>query len=78
MGTVGWGILTGAALIIYYVSSCVFWPYTRCLFCKGQARRPAWWGGGFRMCGWCGGNGRRLRFGRWTFNKLLRITKESR
>lgn len=69
----GWLIAAGVA--VYYVSSCIFWPYADCWFCT-RGRKVAWWGGGFRPCGWCGGSGRRLRVGRWLFNTLLRIKKE--
>lgn len=57
---VGWSV--------YYGTSCVFWPYANCGRCKGNGKAKAWWGGGFRPCGGCGGAGRRLRIGRRLYN----------
>lgn len=59
-----------AGWFAYYASSCLFWPYGACWWCKGKRGLPGWWGGGYRMCGWCGGSGRRLRVGRWIYNKV--------
>lgn len=62
------GALIGVGLPLYYLTSCIFWPYTRCWRCRGDARHTAWWGGGFQLCGVCSGTGRRLKFGRWIYN----------
>lgn len=58
--------------LLYYCSSCLFWPYGKCLRCDGGGKKKAMWGGGFRMCGRCSGGGRRLRIGRRIFNYLSR------
>lgn len=72
------GVLIVVFLVLYYVSSCAFWPYSRCGKCKGEGRFPAWWGGrAFRFCGRCGGAGRRLRFGRWIYNYVRDKQKAS-
>lgn len=67
-----------AAAVLYYASSCLFWPYAWCLRCKGKGRFPAWWGGGFRHCGWCGGSGKRLRVGRWVWNRYAKLRGNAR
>lgn len=70
--------LAGLALAIFYATSCLFWPYTSCLRCRGTAKRGALWGGGFRPCGWCSATGRRLKFGRWLFNLISKKRKAAR
>lgn len=52
----------------WYLASCAWWPFARCLSCKGTGRhsrkdRKVW-----RNCRRCTGTGRRLRLGRRIFN----------
>lgn len=72
------GVLIAGGLPLYYLSSCAFWPYSKCWRCKGDAKHKAMWGGGFRLCGWCSGTGRRLKVGRWVFNYIRAKKKASR
>lgn len=65
-----WAGLIALGLVLYYVTSCLFWPYANCLRCRGNPRRRAWWGGGHRLCSWCGGTGQRRKFGRWLYAYL--------
>jgi hypothetical protein len=63
----GWLVLAVILLLagLWYAVACVFWPFTRCWWCKDQPRRyqnkrrRAW-----RKCWVCKGTGERLRFGR--------------
>jgi hypothetical protein len=71
------GLLIALGWTAYYLSSCVFWPYTSCGRCKGTARHTAWWGGGFRQCGRCDGTGRRLRIGRRVWNRIHSLRKDA-
>lgn len=57
----GWALL--------YAGACAVWPFARCWRCENGRRyqnekRKTW-----RKCRWCKGSGRRLRVGRWIFNK---------
>jgi hypothetical protein len=70
-------ILATTAAVVYYVSSCIFWPYTSCGRCKGNGKHGAWWGGGFRLCGRCSGSGRRLRTGRRIYNFIRSKQKDA-
>lgn len=69
---------TGVAVLGWEASASVFWPFTPCPapFCsKGKVRRPghkSW-----RKCGWCGGAGSRIRWGRRMYESL-RPTKHGR
>lgn len=70
----GWVALVLAALawIVWYLLACAFYPFARCLVCKGTGRkyqsekRKTW-----RDCRWCKGRGRRRRVGRavWAYFK---------
>lgn len=64
----GYVVLLLLAGVLWYLASCAWWPFARCLSCKGTGRhsrkdRKVW-----RICRRCGGNGRRLRIGRRIFN----------
>jgi hypothetical protein len=72
------GALIALGLILYYPTSCAFWPYARCWRCKGDGKFTAWWGKAFRLCGRCDGTGRRLRIGRRIYNHFHRLRRESR
>jgi hypothetical protein len=60
----------GALWAGWYLLACAFWPFARCLRCKGQGRayqnskRKSW-----RTCRWCKGSGQRRRVGRavWAY-----------
>lgn len=70
-------LLLALGAVLYYATSCLFWPYAKCWRCQGNAQRRAWWGGGFGLCGTCDGTGRRLKFGRWIFNYINRKRKDA-
>jgi hypothetical protein len=60
-----WVALIAVFWATWYVIACWYWPFARCVACKGQGRkyqserRKTW-----RNCRWCKGSGRRRRWGR--------------
>lgn len=65
-------VVSGLAALTWSLFAAAFWPFTPCPapFCeKGKVRRPGkrktW-----RRCGWCGGSGARLRWGRRVYDAL--------
>ncbi|MBN1172718.1 MAG: hypothetical protein JXA67_11140 [Micromonosporaceae bacterium] len=69
------GILALAAL--GYAASCLFWPYTRCGRCEGTGKRSRKDGRVWRPCRTCKGSGRRLRVGRWLYNRIAERRREA-
>lgn len=68
-----WVILAATALLAAgaYALSCWIFPYKPCRCCKGAGRHYRKDGSVLRLCNWwCKGSGRRLRAGRWVYNKV--------
>lgn len=60
--------IVGLILATVYALECWWFPWAKCLSCKGAGRharadRQVW-----RDCRRCKGSGRRLRVGRWVWN----------
>ena len=57
-------VLTGLGLLVAWALSLLLHPYTACGSCKGSPRSFGTIATrSFRLCGTCGGSGRRLRVG---------------
>jgi hypothetical protein len=65
------GLLVGAVWLLWYLAQCAIWPFARCWWCRGNARKyqnkrtkKTW-----RNCRVCEGSGMRLRVGRraWAY-----------
>jgi hypothetical protein len=65
------GALVVTAWSLWYLACCAIWPFARCWWCRGNARKyqnkrtkKAW-----RNCRVCKGTGMRLRLGRraWAY-----------
>lgn len=51
-----------------YVAACAWWPFAACRWCRGTGRSRSPSGRAWRPCWRCGGDGRRVRFGRRVFD----------
>lgn len=63
-----------AALIVYYVGSCWWFPLANCWCCSGSGRHSRKDGKVFRDCRICAGRGRRFRIGRKIWNHFHRVS----
>lgn len=61
-------VLVVLGALVLYALACWWWPYTSCGKCRGMGRFRSPSGRSWRPCGRCGGNGQRLRFGRWLWD----------
>lgn len=66
-----------ASAVLLYAAACHSLPFARCRRCRGAGvrigkttilRRPVG-----KTCRWCGGSGRRLRWGRRAWNHFAKI-----
>lgn len=60
-----------------YAASCAWWPLAKCWRCEGSGKRARRDGKVWRSCRWCRGTGRRLRVGRWAWNRVSRLRKQA-
>ncbi len=70
-----WHLTAAAAVTVLilsvgYTASCIWWPFAKCTKCEGKGRFSRTDGKVWRDCRRCKGSGRRLRVGRWVFNKI--------
>jgi hypothetical protein len=72
---IGLGIL--AAVTIFYVGGCAWWPFANCWCCDGSGRHSRKDGKVFRNCWWCKGTGRRLRIGRRIWNQIRSVQRDA-
>lgn len=61
-------ILAGLALVLYYLTSCWWFPLVNCWCCHGSGRHSSKSGKFFRRCWICRGVGNRFRLGRKIWN----------
>jgi hypothetical protein len=56
---------TLAVLALVYAGACWLRPFARCSLCSGKG------------CRWCRHAGRRLRLGRWAYNRLTELHRQA-
>ncbi|MEU4218265.1 hypothetical protein [Actinoplanes sp. NPDC026623] len=61
-----------------YAVACWIWPFKSCPRCGGDGKRRSPSGRAFRLCRRCEGTGRRLRAGRWIYNRLSSVRRDAR
>ncbi len=61
-----------------YAAACWIWPFKPCRECDGDGKKRSPSGRAFRLCRRCDGTGRRLRAGRWIYNRLSGIRRDAR
>lgn len=54
-----------AVIVLIYAGLCWVRPFARCSLCKGAG------------CRWCRYMGRRMRIGRWLWNKVTELRREA-
>ncbi len=70
--------LTALAVTLCYAVACWIWPFRNCRTCGGDGKKRSPSGRAFRLCRRCTGTGRRLRAGRWIYNRLSGIRRDAR
>jgi hypothetical protein len=63
-------LIAALGLAALYVTACAAWPYAACRRCSGSGKRRSPTGKAWRPCGRCEGSGRRIRFGRYVYERL--------
>jgi hypothetical protein len=71
-------ILAALALTLGYAVACWIWPFKACRKCGGDGKKRSPSGRAFRLCRRCTGTGRRLRAGRWIYNRLSSVRRDAR
>jgi hypothetical protein len=61
-----------------YAFACWVWPFKACRKCDGTGKKRSPSGRAFRLCRRCDGTGRRLRGGRWIYNRLSSVRRDAR
>jgi hypothetical protein len=64
------------AVTLGYALACWVWPFKNCPRCHGSGKKRSPSGRAFRLCRRCQGTGRRLRAGRWIYNRLSGLRRE--
>ena len=78
LGAAGTLSLTLAAITVGYAVACWIWPFKSCRKCGGDGKKRSPSGRAFRLCRRCTGTGRRLRAGRWIYNRLSSVRRDAR
>jgi hypothetical protein len=63
-GQVATVLLIVAAVVGFYLLTCLVWPFGKCRKCKGVGKFKSPFGNAFRHCPRCDGSGLRVRVGR--------------
>ena len=74
-------ITPALALIVItlgYSLACWIWPFKACRRCEGSGKKRSPSGRAFRLCRRCYRTGRRLPAGRWIYNRLSGVRRDSR
>lgn len=71
-------ILAALAVTLGYAVACWIWPFKSCPRCDGTGKKRSPSGRAFRLCRRCTGTGRRLRAGRWIYNRLSSVRRDAR
>lgn len=64
-GSIWPAALAVVVLLLIYAGLCWARPFARCSLCKGVG------------CWWCGRRGRRLRVGRWLWNRATELHRQA-
>ena len=71
-------ILATLTVTLGYTVACWIWPFKSCPRCSGTGKKRSPSGRAFRLCRRCEGTGRRLRAGRWIYNRLSNVRRDAR
>lgn len=71
-------IVAALTVTVGYCVACWIWPFKACRRCEGLGKRRSPSGRAFSYCRRCNGTGARLRAGRWIYNHLAVLRRNSR
>jgi hypothetical protein len=69
-GQIAMVALVVTVCIVFYLLTCLVWPFGKCRRCKGAGRFKSPFGNAYRHCGKCDGSGLRVRLGRHVINHI--------
>jgi DnaJ-class molecular chaperone len=72
-------LVAGVVVLVLYVGSIIFHPYTQCRTCKGRGKHAGMvWAYGRRNCHACGGKGWQRRLGARVMNRGVKVVRQAR